>query len=392
MSSGEYSSVQFNISGNSSQYIDLGHTELYVKLKIKKTDGTNFEEENGDFVQTGLPIDLILHSMWSSVDIKMNHSLVSTSGTDYMYKALFETLLNYSENAKKIQMSSIGFSGESGNFAQTHPNKVPFNHGLKARSAWFKDVNTVEFMGPLMADVCNQDRLILPSVDIDIKLYPTHDEFRLITYPEDLDCKLIIEEIFLNVCKVAVNHLVMMGHAAGLEITEGKYPMQRTDIRTFNISENSYGTTLEDIWQGEVPSCLTIGMVKSEAYSGAFDLNPFRFEHFNVASTGFYVNGEPTPRPAFSLYVDNGDYLQGLLSLYRISGKLMENTDIGITRESYREGYNLLGFNVDPTTSADFRYLGMPKNGHTKLNIRFKSHLEDPVTLILFVTFPETGN
>ena len=42
----------------------------------------------------------------------------------------------------------------------------------------------------------------------------------------------------------------MMGHAAGLEITKGKYPMQRTDIRTFNISENSYGTTLEDIWQG----------------------------------------------------------------------------------------------------------------------------------------------
>ena len=113
-----------------------------------------------------------------------------------MYKALFETLLNYSENAKKIQMSSIGFSGESGNFAQTHPNKVPFNHGLKARSAWFKDVNTVEFMGPLMADVCNQDRLILPSVDINIKLYPTCDEFRLITHPEDLDCKLFIKNIF----------------------------------------------------------------------------------------------------------------------------------------------------------------------------------------------------
>ena len=74
MSSGEYSSVQFNIPGNSSQYIDLGHTKLYVKLKIRKTDGTNFQEENGDFVETTLPIDLILHSMWSSVDIKMNHT------------------------------------------------------------------------------------------------------------------------------------------------------------------------------------------------------------------------------------------------------------------------------------------------------------------------------
>ena len=37
--------------------------------------------------------------MWSSIDIKMNHTLVSTSGTDYMYKALIETLLNYNEGA-----------------------------------------------------------------------------------------------------------------------------------------------------------------------------------------------------------------------------------------------------------------------------------------------------
>ena len=68
----------------------------------------------------------------------------------------------------------------------------------------------------------------------------------------------------------------------------------------------------------------------------------------------------------------------------------MENTDIGITRDSYRGGYNLLGFDVDPTTSPNFRYISMPHQGHTKLNLRFKSHLEDPVTLILYATFPET--
>ena len=89
-------------------------------------------------------------------------------------------------------MSSIGFSGESGDFAQTHPTSAPFNHALRARYNWFKDVKTVEFMGPLFADICNQDRLILPSVDIDIKLWPTHDEFRLITHPDDLECKLMM--------------------------------------------------------------------------------------------------------------------------------------------------------------------------------------------------------
>ena len=65
-----------------------------------------------------------------------------------------------------------------------------------------------------------------------------------------------------------------------------------------------------------------------------FTLNPFMFEHFNIVYTEFYVNGEPTPQTAFNMDVKNGDYLQGLLSLYRVSGKLMENTDISITRDS----------------------------------------------------------
>ena len=102
-------------------------------------------------------------------------------------------------------MSSIRFSGESGDFALTYPTSAPFNHDLRARYNWFKDVKTVEFMGPHLADICNQDRLILPSVDIDIKLWQTCDEFRLITHSDDLECKLMIEDVYSNVCKVAVS-------------------------------------------------------------------------------------------------------------------------------------------------------------------------------------------
>ena len=389
MSSGEYSSVQFTIPGNSSQYVKLSDSELHVKINIQKEDGTAFDKSS-ERMESGLPIDLILHSMWSSVDIKMNHTLVSTSGTDYMYKALLETLLNYNENAKKIQLANAGFSGDSGNFAQTQPLTPPLNKGLKARYIWF-DENTVsvEFIGPLMSDICNQDRLILPGVDIDIKLWPTRDEFRLMVHPEDIRCKLVVEDISFHVCKVKVSPEVMMGHNAGLEISDSVYPFQRTDIRTFNVSDNLYATNLEDIWQGEVPTRLVVGMVKSQAYNGDMSLNPFYFQHFNVSSIGFFVDGEPTPRESIKMDVENGQYLQGLISLYRVSGKLMENSDIGISRENYKQGYTLIGFDVDPTTSADFRYLGKPRQGHTKLEIKFKEALPDPVTLILYATFPE---
>ena len=244
-------------------------------------------------------------------------------------------------------------------------------------------------MAPLMADICNQDHLILPGVDIDIKLWPCRDEFHVITSPEGLRCKLNIEEIFLEVCKVLVSPEIMMGHDAGLQISDTIYPFARTDVCTFNISKGLFNTTLEDIWQGEVPTCLVVGMVKSQAYNGDFNLNPFNFKHFDISNIGFYVNGEPTTHPPLQLDVANGNYIQGLNSLYRVTGKLMENTDLGITRESYKQGYTLIGFDVDPTTSPDFRYIGKPRQGHTKLEIKFKTGLVEPVTLILFATFPE---
>ena len=254
------------------------------------------------------------------------------------------------------------------------------NKGLKVRYIWFEE-NTVsvEFIGPLMADICNQDRLILPGVDIDIKLWPTCD----------IQCRLILEDISFHVCKVKVSPEVMMGHNAGLEIADSVYPFQRTDICTFNVSDNLYVTNLEDIWQGEVPTRLVVGMVKSQAYNGDMSLNPFHFQHFDLSSIGFYVDGEPTPRESIKMDVENGQYLEGLISLYRMSGNLMENSDIGISWENYKQGYTLIGFDVDPTTSADFRYIGKPHQGHTKLEIKFKDPLPDPVTLILYATFPE---
>ena len=67
MSNADYSSINFSIMGNSSQYVKLSDTELYVRITIEKEDGTpfNITNDNGDLLpvterETGAPIDFIL--------------------------------------------------------------------------------------------------------------------------------------------------------------------------------------------------------------------------------------------------------------------------------------------------------------------------------------------
>jgi hypothetical protein len=402
-------SVQFHIPGTGNQYTDLSKTDLYVKVMIVDKKGNLFRQDGEN---AAIPIDNVLHSLWSMVDIKLNGTLVSTSGTNYMYKAFLENLLHYSYDARHYQMSMVGFTGDGGDFDQTDIDGLPISYGLKSRAAWWKKINTiydlqtegnpdndsdeewsdpncVEFIGPLLADVCNQDRLILNGVDIDIKLWPNKDPFRLTTFPDGTEAYILLEEVKLNVCKVTVSSAAVLGIEDNLQHTPALYPLSRTDVRTFNIGKGSYGDVIEDMFQGEVPSRLVVGMVDAEAYAGDYQKNPFRFKPFNLASIGFYVDGEPTPRPPYQFDMKDCDYVEGLQSLYRIAGKLNENTDLGITRDTYRQGYALIGFEVDPTASAHFDYLGKPKSGRTRLTLRFHKPLKRPITVIVYATFPE---
>lgn len=418
MSQNGSSSIQFNISGTGSQYTDLSKTQLYLKLKILDEDKKSIFPQSRDF--SALPIDMILHTMWSSIDIKLNQTLVTSSNTNYMYKAYIEGILNYSENAKRLQMHSIGLSGEKFNFDQTNPTLFPKSSGLAERIKYFQNLRYVpnyikddddedtdqldplqpykeeivnvdyaEFIGPLMADLCYQDKLIINRVDIDIKFWPNRDEFRLITFPDGKKAYLAIEDVKLYVCKVTVAPETYVGHDKGLQESNAKYPYLRSDIITYNILKGAYSDTIEDPFQGEIPSQLIIGLVDSEAYHGNFHLNPLAFKNFNLSTIAFYIDGESVPREPFEFNFKNNEYLAGYLSLYEVTGKLNENTDIGIDRQSYKEGYCLIGFNCDPTSATDFTYIGKTKTGRGRLKLRFHEGLDRSITVIIYAKFPE---
>ena len=384
------SAVEFSITGNATEYIDLARTELHVRVRLVKDDGTAFGSD-----ESVLPINMILHTMWSGVDVELNKTLVSTSGTNYMYKAGIECLLNYSKEVQRQQMTSIGMVVDETNFdarfLEDNTNAknvtVGLNPGIASRINMFKN-NVAEFVGPLLADICNQERSILNAVDIDITLTPNKDAFRLITSKDGFKCKMLIEDIYLSVCKVIPTPSVMSGHTLGLNTTSGKYPYQKSEVRTVTIPAGYLGETIENIYKGVIPSRLVVGMVDSRAYHGSFGRNPMKFDHFNLESMCLYVNGKPTPKKPFSIDVENNRYLDAMLSVYRATGKLWENIDLCIDRQTWKDGLSLIAFDLDPTSAPDFRYIGKPKFGHTRLDLSFKTALAQPIVLILYATFP----
>ena len=59
--------IEFSITGGGQDYIDLSNTELYVKVKVLRADNTPITATD----PVG-PINLLLHSLFSEVDISLN--------------------------------------------------------------------------------------------------------------------------------------------------------------------------------------------------------------------------------------------------------------------------------------------------------------------------------
>ena len=89
------------------------------------------------------------------------------------------------------------------------------------------------------------------------------------------------------------------------------------------------------------------------------------------------------PKRPFQFIITNNQFAEGLQSLYKVTGKSWEDTDLGVIHDQWKEGLALIGFDVDPTTATDFQYLGIPTLGHTQINLKLKSATPNSVAVII---------
>lgn len=397
--------VLFHYPNVGTDFIDLARTQLYMKLRIleEDSDGTFTELKDTDYA---LPIDLIMQTMWQNVVIKLNGQIVSSSNNTYAYKSFFEYLLSSSDESKKYQASLMGGSPDTRYFNQTHPNKPPVNDGLVTRYRWFKkldrsgtsvrsedaeNLGSVEFIGKLFADICNQQKYLLNEVAIEISLIPNNDPFRLMVHGEK-KARLHIDDVNLQICHVALQPALKMQIDKILDPRSGQampciYPMGRVSVTPIQIPKDSYQMMKTDLWQGEVPSRVIVGLVDSEAFQGHYQKNPFFFDHFNLSGVSFKLGNEDVPSEPLTVNIEASDYVMGLASLYHVANKHLTDSDLGIGRNEYRQGLTLFGFTIDPTAQEDAGQRGIPRRDLSTITLKFRSATPRDITAVVYATF-----
>ena len=111
------SPIDFQIEGGGLNYMDLNNSKLEVRGKLTKPDGTNIAAGT----RVGV-VNLPLHSLFSSVNMKIGEKVVTESNNLYPYRAHMETIINYQEDVLNTRMLWEGYDGDtSGQMDVTDP-------------------------------------------------------------------------------------------------------------------------------------------------------------------------------------------------------------------------------------------------------------------------------
>ena len=377
----EGTALEFSIPPMATTYLDLKKCLLRLKVKITRADGSPIK---GYMIDRDTPIrDFValtnapLHSIFSQVDLFVQQQPLSQVGAYYPYKAYVDLLLNTEDDG--VLNSQLFIKDDGGTMDDTSPDGS--NNALYIRSLYTNRGNSVDLIGRLELDLFQQDRLLLNGLPVNLKLWQNRDPFRLMAKDDTEQYKLKIEDASLQVSSVRVNPGVLLGHDAILkEGTNALYPYSRSVIKMFGVSQGQFAFSEDNVFQGEVPSRLIVGLVSSSAVSGDYTRNPYNFQTFHCNKVGFYLNGQSVPSHPLEPNYEANQFVEA----YHTLNKEGKRRAVDIGRSDYKGGYCL--YVIDPL--GDYRQNTLPQRGHTRLELNFGTALPEACTVVVYAKFP----
>lgn len=382
---GEGSSViEFAVEGSVDEFIDFNDTELSVWVKITNSDNAALKDT--DVIA---PINNWLHSLFSDIKVDLQNETVEGGDHLYPYKAYLYNLLSHDQNSKTNQLEISGwFKDTSGSMNLG----TDANVGFKERKNLVSTSKLIQLSGPLLLDMMLQNRYLLPNTDFKLALTCNKAEFQTSIYTATTvegrakAVKVKIENIELKVRRVKGLSSFIQSMEDSLLTQNAMYPVQHTVMKTFTIGTGLQSYNCQNLFTGQLPKLLFIGLVRNDAYNGAYVQNPFYFRHFNVNrikltdSSGTANFLELTPN------FTTGNVAVEYNQLMRTLGLYNKSDSVDISLKEFKDGYTIFGFNLTPDLHAS-GHEQVTRNATISLDLGFSAATATPLNIIAMGVF-----
>lgn len=373
---GEETPIEFIINSNNLHYLYLYLAELTVHLTCKDKDNAVVASD----VELGC-VNGLLGSLFSSVEVWWNDKAICPSSSYYPFVAYIKDLLSLgNKEYNSLETELFLKDDKPGTFTLSD------NNSFKSRSEVIKTEKGFDLIGNIRHPVFETDRVIPKNVSVKIKLRRNSKDFFLLgsSSLNSSDYNISIDSAKLKFKKVLLNEQLVAQHQKEFnQNIPAKFPLEESEIRTFNIAAQSQIANSSVLYSGRLPNFIIVALTKSSSFSGKFSENPFNFEDFSVKTLTLHIDSENIPQKTI-----NVDFTKDYTHLYRnFLNEIKPVSGEYFTKENYKSGYCFFIFRLSPNPVKG--YTSLPKTGSIRCEISFSSPNTSSLTALLY---SETSN
>ena len=161
------------------------------------------------------------------------------------------------------------------------------------------------------------------------------------------------------------------------------------EVKRFTVPIENRSINKENLFLGQLPTRLVVGVVENDAYNGIINKSPFHFKHSSINFITIYRDGVQIPSKPLQPNFAYDRFIRSYLRLFMQTGQYYRDTGNAISREQFMDGYALFGFDLTPQMdSSEVGFKLIKQN-----NIRIEIHIANAITRTLTViVFSENDN
>ena len=370
--------LEFEVTGDRNNFIDLQKIFLEIKCKVVQSDGSPLDYDGtndasiADTSKTNSPYlaNNTLHSLFSDCTVSANGLKISNANGHYAHKTFIETEFSHNKDAKATWLACQGYNYEPNPSALT-------TSASKTRKAQFHDSRETQYYGRVAVDFFTSDRHLLNGVTLRIAFRRSPDDFVVYSDDNTKHYKVQIVEANLYVRKMTVNDNVVASIERTLTKSPAIYPYFETLSKTFLASTGQWGWKQEDIFAREPIRRLAICMATNESFVGNHRQNPFHYQKFNLDQISIYRNGLPIADSPISTANIKRLYFNTLSDLAYI------DNGHGISLEDYPNHFVMV-FDLTSTQQASHDFIHPElTNSSISIELKFSTALTDNIEIFI---------
>jgi hypothetical protein len=368
------STLEFNLS-SSDNYLDIASLLLSITGKFNPIEDDTKKPAN-NVIKKFTFVNLLLHSLIEKIEIFVNNKEV-VNMSNYGIAAYLNLLLNANDVERKTSLRTQGFIPHE--VGKSDDLTSALSGGLLERSNLMSDSKLVHLMGPLLTGLTSQRKFLIPGLNIRLKLHLQKNPFYILENNVSPFYKFE-----MTAASIRVKHIeIPVQIKYGLEKTALKenfvYVLPNFSVVTRYIPTGAQAFTFENL--GHIHSRCYVLFIDSKAVEGHPQLDPYKFEHFNVTSIKLSRGTEQFSYE--NINFPNKDYGEIYLELLRCLG----SSTVPLTPEEFEKESCIFPFNLtlsNPNASLPTRNVNQ-----TRLQVSFKEPLTKQVCAIFFITNPK---